>query len=79
MIFNIHKRFSHCSWYKCLILLSLDDFKNKCCFLPKLAEEIRERIITVTKNGGHLASNLGAAELTIRYIMFLIHRKTQLF
>ena len=32
----------------------------------KLAEEIRELIInTVSKNGGHLASNLGVVELTI--------------
>ncbi len=34
--------------------------------LPKLASEIREEIITVvSKNGGHLASNLGAVELSI--------------
>jgi len=34
--------------------------------LPDLAEEIRQVIIsTVTKNGGHLGSNLGAVELTI--------------
>ncbi|MBI5183913.1 MAG: 1-deoxy-D-xylulose-5-phosphate synthase [Nitrospinae bacterium] len=34
--------------------------------LPKLAEEIREVIInTVSKTGGHLASNLGVVELTI--------------
>jgi 1-deoxy-D-xylulose-5-phosphate synthase len=34
--------------------------------LPRLAEEIRERIIKVVlKNGGHLASNLGVVELTI--------------
>ena len=32
----------------------------------KLAEEIRELILqTVSKNGGHLASNLGVVELTI--------------
>ena len=32
----------------------------------KLAQEIREYIIeTVSKNGGHLASNLGVVELTI--------------
>ena len=32
----------------------------------KLAEEIREYIIDiVSKNGGHLASNLGVVELTI--------------
>ena len=34
--------------------------------LGELAEEIREKIITVvSKNGGHLASNLGAVELTL--------------
>jgi 1-deoxy-D-xylulose-5-phosphate synthase len=34
--------------------------------LKTLAGEIRERIIqTVSKNGGHLASNLGVADLTI--------------
>ncbi|MCG3138421.1 MAG: 1-deoxy-D-xylulose-5-phosphate synthase [Phycisphaerae bacterium] len=34
--------------------------------LPKLALEIRQRIIeVVSRNGGHLASNLGVAELTI--------------
>jgi len=34
--------------------------------LPLLAEEIRRRIIDVVlKNGGHLASNLGAVELTL--------------
>ena len=34
--------------------------------LPQLAEEIREKIITVTsQKGGHLASSLGAVELTI--------------
>jgi len=34
--------------------------------LEKLAEEIRELIIsTVSKNGGHLSSNLGVVELTI--------------
>lgn len=34
--------------------------------LSKLAAEIREEIITVvSKNGGHLASNLGAVELTL--------------
>ncbi len=34
--------------------------------LSQLSEEVRERIIsTVSKNGGHLASNLGAVELTI--------------
>jgi len=34
--------------------------------LPALAEEIRQLIIgTVSRNGGHMASNLGAVELTI--------------
>ena len=34
--------------------------------LPQLAEEVRDVIVsTVSKNGGHLASNLGAVELTI--------------
>ncbi len=34
--------------------------------LPELAEEIRQLIMTtVSKNGGHLASNLGVVELTI--------------
>lgn len=34
--------------------------------LPVLAEEIRKRIVdVVSKNGGHLASSLGAVELTI--------------
>ncbi len=34
--------------------------------LPVLAQEIRERIISVvSKNGGHLASSLGAVELTL--------------
>ncbi|MBR5923221.1 MAG: hypothetical protein IKZ59_05445, partial [Clostridia bacterium] len=34
--------------------------------LEKLCDEIRETIIqTVSENGGHLASNLGAVELTV--------------
>ena len=34
--------------------------------LPKLAKEIRKQLIeTVSRTGGHLASNLGAVELTI--------------
>jgi len=34
--------------------------------LPRLADELRQRIIeVVSKNGGHLASNLGSVELTI--------------
>ena len=34
--------------------------------LDTLSEEIRDKIITtVSNNGGHLASNLGAVELTI--------------
>ena len=34
--------------------------------LPRLCDEIRKKIVTtVSKNGGHLASNLGAVELTV--------------
>ena len=34
--------------------------------LPQLAQDVRDAILeTVSKNGGHLASNLGAVELTI--------------
>lgn len=34
--------------------------------LPLLCEEIRHKLIdTISKNGGHLASNLGAVELTV--------------
>ena len=34
--------------------------------MNRLAQEIREMIIdTVSKNGGHLASNLGVVELTL--------------
>jgi 1-deoxy-D-xylulose-5-phosphate synthase len=34
--------------------------------LERLCEEIRKEIIfTVSKNGGHLASNLGVVELTL--------------
>ena len=40
--------------------------------LDSLAKEIREEIITVvSKNGGHLASNLGIVELTIA-----LHKQT---
>ncbi len=44
-----------------------DDLKKLDIFsLEKLSEEIRIKLIeTVSKNGGHLASNLGAVELTI--------------
>jgi 1-deoxy-D-xylulose-5-phosphate synthase len=46
---------------------SPDDLKKlKTSSLPQLAQEIRELIIkTVSKTGGHLASNLGVVELTI--------------
>ncbi|MFO7749282.1 MAG: 1-deoxy-D-xylulose-5-phosphate synthase [Desulfobacteraceae bacterium] len=46
--------------------------------LPLLAEEIRERIISVvSKNGGHLASSLGAVELTIAvHYVFSLPRDT---
>ncbi|MDR1904159.1 MAG: 1-deoxy-D-xylulose-5-phosphate synthase [Treponema sp.] len=45
----------------------IDDVKKFCPGeLSRLADEIRETIIsTVSKNGGHLASNLGVVELTI--------------
>lgn len=45
----------------------LEDIKNMSYSeLQELANEIREKIIDVTsKNGGHLASNLGVVELTI--------------
>ena len=34
--------------------------------LPKLAEEIRERLLQIiSKTGGHLGSNLGIVELTL--------------
>ncbi len=40
--------------------------------LPRLAADIRREILrTVSKNGGHLASNLGAVELTIALHRFL--------
>ncbi len=40
--------------------------------LPKLAKEIRKLILsTVSRNGGHLASNLGTVELTIALHRFL--------
>lgn len=44
-----------------------NDLKGlKTAELKQLAEEIREELIkTVSENGGHLASNLGAVELTI--------------
>jgi 1-deoxy-D-xylulose-5-phosphate synthase len=43
------------------------DFKTLSrAHLPDLAKQIRERIIqVVSKNGGHLASSLGAVELTL--------------
>ena len=44
--------------------------------LDQLAEELRKRIIeVVSKNGGHLASNLGVAELTIalHYVFDFTH------
>lgn len=46
---------------------SPDDLRNlPMSDLPQLAREIRERIVqVVSKNQGHLASNLGVVELTI--------------
>ncbi|MDR2095781.1 MAG: 1-deoxy-D-xylulose-5-phosphate synthase [Treponema sp.] len=45
----------------------IDDLRKFCQGeLNRLADEIRETIIsTVSRNGGHLASNLGVVELTI--------------
>jgi len=56
--------------HKCRILPSLRDPKVLRSLpseaFPKLAEEIRSEIIrVVSKNGGHLASNLGIVELTL--------------
>ncbi len=46
---------------------SLDDLRRlDAAKLPELAEEIRQIIIeTVSRNGGHLASNLGVVEMTL--------------
>ena len=46
---------------------SLEDLRNlDGSVLPNLADEIRQVIIeTVSKNGGHLASNLGVVDMTI--------------
>ena len=43
------------------------DLKNiKREQLPKVAEEIRETLLnTISKTGGHLASNMGVVELTL--------------
>ena len=47
--------------------------------LGLLSEEIRDKIITtVSETGGHLASNLGAVELTIALHKVLIHLKIKL-
>ena len=48
--------------------------------LANLCEEIRGKIMeTVSKNGGHLASNLGAVELTIALHQFSHPLKMLLF
>ena len=48
--------------------------------LEKKAEEIRKKLIeTVSKNGGHLATNLGVVELTYACIKFLILQRTNYF
>ena len=46
---------------------SLKDLKNlSYSELEKLCREIRKKIVyTVSRNGGHLASNLGIVELTV--------------
>src|SRR4030042_6857893 len=48
-------------------LVGPEDLKKLSIFeLKQLAEEVREVIInTVSRNGGHLAPNLGVVELTI--------------
>ena len=48
-------------------IISPSDLKNlPRTELPKLAREVRQRIVdVVSKTGGHLASNLGVVELTI--------------
>lgn len=48
-------------------IASPDDIKNmKVAELKTLAQEIRQEIIeVVSKNGGHLAPNLGVVELTL--------------
>ena len=44
---------------------------------PLLAEEIRQFLIeSVSRTGGHLASNLGAVELTLAFIMCWIFLRT---
>jgi 1-deoxy-D-xylulose-5-phosphate synthase len=62
----------HCNFYeeKMAILDNItkpDDIKIiKKDLLPELAQEIRQKIIeTTSKTGGHLASSLGAVDLTI--------------
>ena len=49
---------------------------NQC---KELCREIRQILIdTVSKNGGHLASNLGAVELTWQFTGCLILRRIKL-
>src|SRR5438309_11419250 len=48
------------------ILSPADLRKLPAAELPRVAQEMRERIFTaVSANGGHLASNLGVVELTL--------------
>ena len=55
-----------------LKMLTLDEMKL-------LAGEIRQLIIdVVSKNGGHLAPNLGVVELTWLCIKYLRHRRIKL-
>ena len=45
--------------------------------LEILADEIREFLIQkISVTGGHLASNLGVVELTMRFICFWICQRT---
>ena len=47
--------------------------------LPGLCKEIRKHILrTVSRNGGHLASNLGTVELTVALHRFLHFPEDQL-
>ena len=47
--------------------------------LPKLAEGLRKRILeTVSRNGGHLASNLGTVELTIALLRYFTPPKDRI-
>ena len=45
--------------------------------LPELCRELREDIIEeVAVNPGHFASSLGVVEITVAYIIYIIHPTT---